>query len=191
MSHSYIDQLDEHIEVMNMSRALADQVADVGQRWVDALTTGGKILLLGNGGSAADAQHIAAELVGRYLCERKGLAAIALTTDTSILTAVGNDYGFDSVFSRQIEALAQPQDVVVAYSTSGNSRNVCAAITAARQIGCYTVALTGESGGQLANSVDSCIRVPSSCTPRIQEVHAFIGHMLCAIVDHSFIQGSP
>lgn len=186
MAHSYIEQLDEHIAVMDMARELAPMVESVGQRWVDALASGGKILLMGNGGSAADAQHIAAELVGRYLCERKGLPSIALTTDTSILTAVGNDYGYDAVFSRQVEALAQPQDIVVGYSTSGNSTNVCAAIQAAKDVGCYTVALTGESGGQLLNAVDACIRVPSSSTPRIQEVHAFVGHMLCAIVDASF-----
>lgn len=186
MINDYIKQLDEHIDVMNMSRALATQVADVGQRWVNALENGGKILLMGNGGSAADAQHIAAELVGRYLSERKGLPSIALTTDTSILTAVGNDYGYDAVFSRQVEALAQPHDVVVGYSTSGNSANVCAAMIAAKDIGCYTVALTGESGGKLVGLVDNCIRVPSAFTPRIQEVHAFVGHMLCAIVDDTF-----
>ncbi|MGS2717387.1 D-sedoheptulose 7-phosphate isomerase [Eionea flava] len=186
MKENYLSQLDQHIEVMNFSRALADQVAVVGQQWVDALEQGGKILLMGNGGSAADAQHIAAELVGRYLSERKGLASIALTTDTSILTAVGNDYGYDHVFSRQVEALAKPQDVVVGYSTSGNSANVCLAMTAARKMGCRTVALTGDSGGQLLSLVDECICVPSPFTPRIQEVHAFIGHMLCAIVDESF-----
>ncbi len=183
---SYIQQLDEHIEVMEMARSLSSQVEQVGQQWIDAINAGGKILLMGNGGSAADAQHIAAELVGRYLCERQGLPSIALTTDTSILTAVGNDYGYDAVFSRQVEALAQPTDIVVGYSTSGNSRNVCLAMEAAKKIGCYTVALTGANGGELASSVDSCIRVPSSSTPRIQEVHAFIGHLLCAIVDGAF-----
>lgn len=183
---SYLEQLDEHIDVMNMARALAPQVDAVGQHWINALNNGGKILLMGNGGSAADAQHIAAELVGRYLCERKGLPSIALTTDTSILTAVGNDYGYDAVFSRQVEALAQPQDIVVGYSTSGNSKNVCLAMKAAQDIGCYTVALTGENGGQLKSMVDDCICVPSSSTPRIQEVHAFIGHLLCAIVDSAF-----
>ncbi|ODS24538.1 phosphoheptose isomerase [Candidatus Endobugula sertula] len=186
MLQSYSVQLDEHLEVMSLSRHLAPTVETAGRRWVSALHQGGKILLMGNGGSAADAQHIAAELVGRYLCERKGLSAIALTTDTSILTAVGNDYGYDKVFSRQIEALAQPQDVVVAYSTSGNSTNVCEAMKVARNLGCYTLGLTGVSGGKLMELVDDCICVPSSSTPRIQEVHAFIGHMLCAIVDASF-----
>lgn len=188
MAHSYIEQLDEHIQVMDMARDLAPVVQAVGQRWIDALKNNGKVLLMGNGGSAADAQHIAAELVGRYLCERKGLPAIALTTDTSILTAVGNDYGYDAVFSRQVEALAQSQDVVVGYSTSGNSANVCAAMEEAKAKGCYTVALTGEGGGKLAELVDVCIRVPSSSTPRIQEVHAFIGHMLCAIVDEILVE---
>lgn len=186
MINQFSTQLDEHIDVMKAVHALAPVVEEVGQRWLYALQNGGKILLMGNGGSAADAQHIAAELVGRYLCERKGLPAIALTTDTSILTAVGNDYGYDAVFSRQVEALAHPEDIVVAYSTSGNSANACAAITAAREIGCYTVALTGDSGGKLKSLVNTCICVPSSSTPRIQEGHAFIGHMLCAHIDASF-----
>ena len=141
---------------------------------------------MGNGGSAADAQHIAAELVGRYINERRGLPAIALTTDTSILTAVGNDYGYDNIFSRQVEALARPVDVVVGYSTSGNSANIYNAISLAKTIGCHCVALTGATGGKLAGVADSCIRVPSAETPRIQEAHAFIGHMLCDYVDRAF-----
>jgi D-sedoheptulose 7-phosphate isomerase len=186
MSSQFLSELDDHIAVMTMVRELEGVVEALGVQWLKALNNGGKILLMGNGGSAADAQHIAAELVGRYMCERKGLAAIALTTDTSILTAVGNDYGYDAIFSRQIEALASPQDVVVAYSTSGNSRNVLAAIKTAKEIGCYTSALTGESGGQLQAIADTCICIPSSCTPRVQEAHAFIGHMLCAAVDAEF-----
>jgi len=186
MINQFSAQLDEHISVMKAVHELAPIIEAVGQRWLHALQNGGKILLMGNGGSAADAQHIAAELVGRYLCERRGLPAIALTTDTSILTAVGNDYGYDAVFSRQIEALANPEDIIVAYSTSGNSANICTAIEAARDIGCYTVALTGESGGKLKSLANACICVPSSSTPRIQEAHAFLGHMLCAYVDSSF-----
>ena len=186
MSNQFLTQLDDHLAVMGMVRDLEPIVAQVGQQWLKALNHGGKVLLMGNGGSAADSQHIAAELVGRYMTERKGLAAIALTTDTSILTAVGNDYGYDAVFARQIEALAKPQDVVLAYSTSGNSANVLAAMEAAKKIGCFTAALTGESGGKLKNSVDACICVPSHSTPRIQEAHAFIGHMLCAAVDAEF-----
>jgi D-sedoheptulose 7-phosphate isomerase len=182
-SDLYLSQLDEHIEAMNMARELAPTVSAAGQKWLDSLNNGGKILLMGNGGSAADAQHIAAELVGRYLNERRALPAIALTTDTSILTAVGNDYGFESIFSRQLEALTQPNDVVVGYSTSGKSQNICEAMKVAQAKGCYTLALTGQTGGALAKLVDSCIAVPSTCTPRIQEVHSFIGHMLCAFVD--------
>jgi len=182
-SDHYLSQLNEHIEVMNMARGLASAVSSAGQKWLDSLDNGGKILLMGNGGSAADAQHIAAELVGRYLSERRALPAIALTTDTSILTAVGNDYGFDCIFSRQVEALAQPDDVVVGYSTSGNSQNICEAMKVAQAKGCCTLALTGQTGGALAKIVDNCIAVPSACTPRIQEVHSFIGHMLCAFVD--------
>lgn len=186
MSDQFLNELDEHSAVMAKVRELAPIVELVGERWLQALNNGGKVLLMGNGGSAADAQHIAAELVGRYMCERKGLPAIALTTDTSILTAVGNDYGYDAVFSRQVEALANPQDIVVGYSTSGNSNNVLTAIEVAKSKGCFTVALTGESGGKLKDLVDACICVPSPSTPRIQEAHAFIGHMLCAAVDASF-----
>ena len=183
MSNSFIEQLDEHIHVMNLVRQLTDQVEEVGTQWYNTLTNGKKILLMGNGGSAADAQHIAAELVGRYMIERSGLAAIALTTDTSILTAVGNDYGYGAVFTRQVEALAQPEDIVVGYSTSGNSENVANAMGTAQKIGCKTIALTGRSGGLIAPIVDECICIPSDSTPRIQEAHAFIGHMLCSIVD--------
>ncbi len=186
MANIFSTQLDQHIAVMELLHELEPIVAEVGALWVSALQRGGKIVLMGNGGSAADSQHIAAELVGRYLSERKGLAAIALTTDTSILTAVGNDYGYDAVFARQIEALAQPDDVVIGYSTSGNSGNVCLAMEKARAIGCQTVALTGDSGGKLVDLVDHCLRVPSNETPRIQEAHAFIGHMLCAYVDQVY-----
>lgn len=184
MNSSFSTQLNEHIAVMELLHTLAPQVELVGDLWLDALNKGHKILLMGNGGSAADAQHIAAELVGRFLCERKGLAAIALTTDTSILTSVGNDYGFDFVFSRQVEGLANAGDVIVAYSTSGNSKNIIQAIGTAKAIGCQTVVLTGESGGKLREMVDHCLCVPSSFTPRIQEAHAFIGHMLCDYVDN-------
>lgn len=182
----FAEQLDSHIAVMQSVQQLAPVVEKVAQQWIKALENDGKILLMGNGGSAADAQHIAAELVGRYLNERRGLPAIALTTDTSILTAVGNDYGYDSIFARQVEALARPADIVVGYSTSGNSANICNAITIANKIGCYCVALTGATGGKLVDLADSCIRVPSTETPRIQEAHAFIGHMLCEYVDRAF-----
>ncbi len=186
MPNPYNEQLDEHIQVMQLCHDLAPKIQTIGQKWVDCLKNGGKILLMGNGGSAADSQHIAAELVGRYLCERKGLPAIALTTDTSIITAVGNDYGYENIFTRQIESLANANDIVIGYSTSGNSANVCSAMKLANEMNCYTVALTGESGGALLNIVNECICIPSQSTPRIQEAHAFIGHMLCAFVDDAF-----
>lgn len=183
----FAERLNSHIAVMQSVQQLEPVVEQVARQWIKALKNNGKILLMGNGGSAADAQHIAAELVGRYLNERCGLSAISLTTDTSILTAIANDYGYDAVFARQIEALAQPNDVVVGYSTSGNSANIYNAISIANKIGCYCVALTGATGGRLIDLVDSCICVPSTETPRIQEAHAFIGHMLCEYVDCAFL----
>ncbi len=150
---------------------------------LDALGSGKKVLLCGNGGSAADAQHIAAEFVGRYERERRGLPSIALTTDTSALTAIGNDYGFERLFARQVEALAQPGDVLVGISTSGNSPNVIAAMMTARAIGCKTIGLTGAGGKKLAGISDAAILVPATRTARIQEAHIFIGHVWCEIVD--------
>jgi D-sedoheptulose 7-phosphate isomerase len=150
-----------------------------------ALARGNKILFMGNGGSAADSQHLAAELVGRFEKERRGLPAIALTTDTSILTAVGNDYGFNRVFSRQIEALAVAGDVVVGLSTSGNSPNVVEAIQAAKAVGAVTVGMTGKDGGKLSALCDVCVKVPSAVTARIQEGHIFIGHIICQLIDEA------
>lgn len=150
---------------------------------IASLRDGGKVALCGNGGSAADAQHVAGELVGRYLLERQGLAAIALTTDTSILTAIGNDYGFDQVFVRQVEGLLRPGDVLVALSTSGNAENVVAAARAAREQGVTTIGMTGADGGKLASAVDVCLQVPSDDTPRIQETHITIGHIICELVE--------
>jgi D-sedoheptulose 7-phosphate isomerase len=149
-----------------------------------ALRAGGKVLLFGNGGSAADAQHLAAELVGRYLKERAPLPAIALTANSSNVTAIANDYGYDAVFTRQVEALCGPGDVVVAISTSGNSSNVAAAVDAARAIGATSIGLTGADGGRLREACDVCIRFPSDDTPRIQEGHTLIGHILCEIVEN-------
>ncbi len=147
------------------------------------IKSGNKILFFGNGGSASDSQHLAAEFVGRYEKERRPLAAIALTTDTSILTAVTNDYGFDRVFERQIEALARPGDVAVAISTSGNSKNVLMAVAKARQMGIYVIGFTGNTGGQLKTTVDLPIVIPSKKTSRIQESHIMIGHILCECID--------
>ena len=138
---------------------------------------------MGNGGSAADSQHIAAEIVGRFKKERKGMPAIALTTDTSILTSVGNDYGYDYIFARQIEALCRPEDLVIGITTSGNSANVVRAMQAAKEIGATTVGLTGGSGGQLTAICDVNLVMPSSVTARIQEAHIFVGHSLCEILE--------
>jgi len=166
---------------------LAEQAAQLEQA-VDlvaaALKAGHKVLLFGNGGSAADAQHIAAEFVGRFLIERRPLPAIALTTDTSALTAIGNDYGFDEVFARQVRALGQKGDVALVISTSGRSPNVLKAVAACREIGIRTVGLTGGDGGDLAKAVDVSLRVSASkLSARIQETHILIGHVLCELVD--------
>ena len=158
-------------------------VAEVGGELAEALRAGHRAFLFGNGGSAADAQHIAAELVGRYKLERPGLPVIALTVNSSNLTAIGNDYSFEAVFVRQIEALGSAGDVAIGISTSGNSRNVVLAIEAARRKGMASVAFTGRGGGQLKGIVDRCIRVPSEDTPRIQEAHILIGHILSEIVE--------
>lgn len=174
----------EHVAVMNAIREHCqpdiEEFATICRSTLDA---GGKVLFCGNGGSAADSQHLAAELVGRFQKERRGLPGIALTTDTSILTAVGNDYGFDRVFSRQVEALARIGDVVVGLSTSGNSPNVVKALEAAKDIGAFTVGLTGRDGGRLAAISDICIKVPAEVTARIQEGHILIGHIVCQLID--------
>lgn len=161
----------------------APRIELVARRMAETLRRGGKILFFGNGGSAADAQHLSAEFVNRFLRERSALAAVALTTDTSALTSIGNDLGFDQIFARQVEALGRPGDVVVAISTSGNSPNVLKGVEAARRLGCITVGLTGGSGGQLTKVVDEVFIVPSNETPRIQETHITLGHALCALVE--------
>lgn len=158
-------------------------VAKVSELLVSALRQGNKVLLFGNGGSAADAQHIAAELVGRFAFNRPALPALALSVNTSCVTAIGNDYGFDQVFSRQLEALARSGDVAIGISTSGNSPNVVQALATAKKMGLHTVALTGHTGGDLHNRVDHCICVPSKETPRIQECHILIGHILSELVE--------
>lgn len=177
-------QMKAHIEVVrSVEEQLAEAIAASVEMLVDALRNGKKILLMGNGGSAADAQHFAAEMVGRFLLERKALPAIALTTDTSILTAVGNDYGFDEIFKRQVEALAEPGDVVFGISTSGKSVNVKRAIEAGKNIGAKTLGLLGCDGGDIASVVDLHLTVPSSETPRIQEAHLVIIHIICDLVE--------
>ena len=158
-------------------------VAKAAEVLLHALKQGNKALLFGNGGSAADAQHIAAELVGRFAFDRPPLPALALSVNSSCVTAIGNDYGFDQVFSRQLEALARSGDVVIGISTSGNSLNVQNALSTAKKIGLHTIALTGRTGGNLRNMVDHCICVPSNETPRIHECHILIGHIISDLVE--------
>ena len=153
---------------------------------IDTLKNGGKILIFGNGGSAADAQHIAAELVGRYKIERKGLAAIALTTDSSILTCITNDYSYDYVFSRQIEALANNNDIAIGISTGGTSSNATSALKTARDLGCKTIGLSGRGGGEFNELCDVNLVVPGEDTPRIQEMHILMGHTICHLIDQAF-----
>ena len=155
---------------------------------IESLRQGGRLLTFGNGGSAADAQHVAAELVGRFLRERPGLAAIALTTDTSVLTSIGNDYAFEHVFARQVEALGRDGDVAFGISTSGRSPNVIAAFDAARARGLRTIALTGGDGGAMATIVDIHINVPSDSTARVQEVHRTLLHVICDLVERAFVE---
>jgi D-sedoheptulose 7-phosphate isomerase len=164
------------------------QIVFAAQLIIAAYQRGGKVLLMGNGGSAADAQHIAAELVGRFKKERNALPAIALTTDTSILTALGNDYSFDEIFRRQIQALAQPEDVIIGISTSGNSPNVLLGIEKAKEIGAKTIGLSGKGGGKLAHTSELCIIVPSDDTPRIQEAHITIGHIICGLIEEALFK---
>jgi D-sedoheptulose 7-phosphate isomerase len=163
--------------------AFMQQVTAMGHLLIDCYEAGNKLLIAGNGGSAADAQHIAAEFVSRFNFDRPGLPALALTTDTSILTAVGNDYGYDQLFRRQLEANGQPGDVFLGISTSGNSPNILMALEAARLKGIKTFGLTGHSGGKMRALCDHCLCVPSGDTPRIQEAHIVIGHTLCAMVE--------
>lgn len=171
-----------------MERALADanlhaSVAAAATLCIERLRAGAKILFCGNGGSAADAQHLAGELVSRFYYDRPGLAAFALTTDTSVLTAIGNDYGFEHVFARQVEATGAPGDVLFAISTSGRSPNILAALKAASARGLHTVGMTGSGGGAMAELAEILIRAPSDKTPRIQEVHIAVGHAICEIIE--------
>ncbi len=156
--------------------ALADQIAD-------RIRSGGKVLVFGNGGSAADAQHFAGELVGRFTKEGPPISALALTTDTSIMTAVGNDYGYEHIFKRQMEAHARPHDIAIGISTSGNSKNVIEALQVAKSRGLLTIAMTGQGGGKLAAIVDHLFAAPSNDTPRIQEVHHLMNHVMCELLE--------
>ena len=162
---------------------LSSEILDAAQKIQGRLEVGGKLMLMGNGGSAGDAQHIAAELVGRFKKERKAMPALALTVDTSSLTALGNDYGFNTIFERQVEALANKNDTVIGISTSGNSENIIRAVNKANSIGAFTIGLLGNDGGKLKDAVNLPIIIPSNDTARIQEVHITIGHIICEIIE--------
>lgn len=183
---------EQSLVLKKMEVELAEGIAAAAECLITAFSAGKKLLVMGNGGSAADAQHFAAEIVGRFKMERRALPAIALTTDTSALTAIANDYGFDRVFSRQVEALANADDVVIGISTSGNSTNIINALQAARAIGCRTVALLGRDGGAMRELVDIPLVIPSADTPRIQEGHIITIHILCDLLEKGlFSRGTP
>jgi D-sedoheptulose 7-phosphate isomerase len=176
----------DHLTVAQALSGMSAQIRPLADAWLAALHAGKKVLFFGNGGSAADAQHLAAELVVRFRQNRRALPGIALTTDTSILTAHSNDFGFESVFARQVEALAQPGDVVVGISTSGNSPSIMAGLKAAKAAGCVTICFTGAGGGACAPLADLVLHVPSDVTARIQECHMLVGHVLCDWVEDAF-----
>lgn len=197
MQESIARQIRESIEVKSRileDGGLRDRILSAAEMMIAAYKGGKKTLLAGNGGSAADAQHIAAELVARFYLERPGLASIALTTDTSILTAIGNDYGYETVFSRQVQAQGAEGDVFVAISTSGNAPSILKALAVCKDKGIRSIGLTGATGGAMAEMCDLCIRVPSVDTPRIQESHILVGHILCCLVEgalYGHMKGRP
>jgi D-sedoheptulose 7-phosphate isomerase len=178
--------IDKHRKALDQLPGLNETIKTTARLCIESLKNKGKIILMGNGGSAADAQHLAAELVGRFKRNRKPLAAIALSTNTSIMSAVANDFGFEEVFSRQVEALARPNDIVLGISTSGNSLNVIRAIEKAKELGIKTVGLLGNDGGSLAKLVDTPIVIAETETPHVQEIHILLGHIICDIIEYSF-----
>lgn len=183
MKTAVLDILEESVRVKEASiRKNLDAIAKAAETVAESIREGNKLMLFGNGGSAADAQHIAGEFVNRFLVERPPLAAIALSTDTSVITAIGNDYNFDDIFSKQVLALGKKGDIALGISTSGNSGNVVSAVETAREIGIFTIGFTGR-GGKLAECADLALTVESDATPRIQETHAVMGHILCELVD--------
>ena len=187
MINEYIsNQVKKSIDVKQKlldSQKLMDLIQEVALKCVEVYKNGNKTLIAGNGGSAADAQHIAGEFVSRFYFDRPGLASMALTTDTSIMTAIGNDYGYEKLFSRQVQANGVKGDMFIGISTSGNSANVIEALQECKEKGIITVGLTGEKGGKMAEMCDYCIKVPSNETPRVQEAHILIGHIICAVVE--------
>lgn len=191
MKEEVIKQLEESARIKKaIAASLVDSIVEAARMIISAYKAGRKVILIGNGGSAADAQHIAGELVGRLKMERNALPAIALTTNTSVLTALTNDYSYDTVFSRQLEALAAEGDVLIAISTSGNSSNVLKALDTARSKGVITIGFTGENGGALKDKTDLTIMVPSEDTQRIQEAHITIGHIICHLIEEELFDES-
>lgn len=182
-----LEELNHHKNTIDqVISKLVPEIENGCKLVTDTVLAGGKVLIAGNGGSAADAQHIAAELTGRYVKDRKALPAIALTVDTSALTAISNDYGFERVFARQVEAFARPSDLFIAISTSGNSPNIIQALHTARELGCKIIGLSGRDGGQMNNLCDLNIVIPDDVTARIQEMHILIGHIFCKAVDNLY-----
>lgn len=186
--YSQIQETQQIVSVMLADEGLLSRVEAAAQACIGCMQAGNKILLAGNGGSAADAQHIAGEFVSRFAFDRPGLPAIALTTDTSILTAIGNDYGYENLFARQVQAHAQKGDVFIAYSTSGKSSNVLAALEVARQKEVICIGMAGNRGGPMKNLCDYYLDVPSADTPKIQEGHAVLGHILCGLVERTLFK---
>ena len=177
------NEIAAHLKVAEAMSSLINKVEIAAQLCIETLQDGGKILIFGNGGSAADAQHIAAELVGRYKKDRKGISAIALTTDTSAITSIGNDFGYNHIFERQVEALANKGDVLIGISTSGGSSNVINGLKMASKIGCKSIGFSGSDGGKMNQVCDINLVVPSEDTPRIQEMHIVIGHIICHLIE--------
>jgi D-sedoheptulose 7-phosphate isomerase len=188
VEETYFAVLKEHKDLFSCLGEITSEVLIAADLLVQTLRQGNKVLICGNGGSAADSQHFAAEIVGRFQRDRKGLPAIALSTDTSILTAVGNDYGYDTIFARQVEALCAKGDALLGISTSGNSRNVILAIDAAKDVGAKTIGLLGNEGGKLSSRVDAAVVVPHRVTARIQEAHVFIIHFWAACVEEALFK---
>ncbi|SUP40309.1 D-sedoheptulose 7-phosphate isomerase [Veillonella criceti] len=180
------ERFTDHLDVFGQTMEQMETIQLIAERCKTALAAGNKVFFCGNGGSAADAQHLAAELIGRFQKERRSLASIALTTDTSILTAVANDYGYDEVFARQVEGLGRSGDVLIGISTSGNSANVVKAALKARDTGMHTIAFTGEGGGKLNEICDITLAIPSKVTARIQEMHILVGHIICELVEEEY-----
>lgn len=178
----------EVIDAILVDEKLISRIEKIALECIQCIKRGGKILLAGNGGSAADAQHIAAEFVSRFAFDRPGLPAIALTTDTSILTAIGNDYGYENLFSRQIQAIGRKGDVFIGYSTSGKSPNIIKALNEARNTGLITVGLTGKNTGEMSKLCDHLLEIPSKSTPKIQEGHLIVGHLICGLVENSIFK---